>query len=618
MRDHRGVTDSLSRRAVIRAAGAGVVALGTPAVAAGCDAPGPRPAGPPAPAGGAGPDGAPGAAFGAAARPVSMAMHLHSSFSEGKASMAAHLAQASRVGVDVLFFSEHDFRVAALGYRTRLALDGLAETEHGVSATWRRRQDGSLSTADVSFAPGPKGSMAVLSATAGAAGSGALWLDAQAWNFTYRASLADTTLRLDVQPQAAGPDAYLVLELDLSHHPAGAGRPAGQYRLAYHIGPYQAIRRRADGLAGVVQVPAPLWRWSTVTLRPVDDIAALWPGLVAEDNSLHKLRLGVASRRGAAARYAVDHLAIVRDQRERPMDLVRRVMDRYARAYPDRRRYAALEVSLVRHLNWYGADLAIPDYGGVARPPVINSEAPAAAAMVEFIHSRGGLASYNHPLYGPREEVARHMVSTRALGADIMEIAFGSPESLASMLHVFDACARNLVFVTGNGVTDDHNGIDWYANPKSNWITKAWAGSTELPELLAALRAGRAWCYKPDRWSGELELRAAGRPAMGGVVVTGQRRVPLAVTATGLPAGGSLEIVTGRADRAAAEPAVTNAVVPAARLPARGYEVDGAPGTYTRAMVRDRQGAIVGVGNPVWLLPGDDASGVPPARRLTV
>jgi hypothetical protein len=574
----------VSRRAVLSAG------LGVPVVAAGCT---PRKSTP-----GAQPQAS---AYREGTEPVAMAMHLHGSFSEGRASMATHLDQAERLGVDVLFFSDHDFRVAALGYPTDLSF--------GDKATWKRRDAGKLRAGDATFA----GSTVTLAATGDTPEGGTVWLDAQAWNFTYRTSLADTTLTLTALPQAAGPDAYLQLELDLSHHPAAAGRPAGQPRLAYHVGPFPARRRRVDGLAGVVEVPAPVGRRSTLALRPVEDAAALWPDLVAEDNALFRLRVGVAARRGATARYTVDLLRIDRDERDgqRSLDLFRRVLTRAAQRHPDRRAYPALEVSLVRHLNWYGGDLAIPDYNGVATPPYINSAAPAAAAMVGRLRARGGLVSYNHPLYGDRGAVARHMVDTRALGADIVEIAFSGVSNVDSMLHVFDAMARNLVFATGNGVTDDHNGTDWYANPKSNWITRAWAGSTDLPDLLAALAAGRVWCYKPDGWRGALEVRVAGRPAMGGVLVTGDRAVPLAVTATELPKGGALEVVTGRADSAAPEPATTSVAVPAG-----GYEHDAAPGTYVRAMVRDAKGAIVGVGNPVWLLPAGSAATIPPQRRL--
>src|SRR6187399_993016 len=105
---------TLSRRALLRAAAVG--GLGVPLLA-GCTAPA-RPAAP-------------------VGDPVSVAMHLHSSFSEGTASMATHLDQARRLGVDVLFWTDHDFRVSAQGYRRRLGLAGPTDTEHGVELTWR-------------------------------------------------------------------------------------------------------------------------------------------------------------------------------------------------------------------------------------------------------------------------------------------------------------------------------------------------------------------------------------------------------------------------------------------------------------------------------------------------
>ena len=118
------------------------------------------------------------------------------------------------------------------------------------------------------------------------------------------------------------------------------------------------------------------------------------------------------------------------------------------------------------------------------------------------------------------------------------------------MLHVLDACARNGILVTANGVTDDHE-RHRLVRGRANWITRLWARSVELPDLQAALRAGRAFAYKPDGWAGTLDATAAGRPAMGAVAVAGGRPVPVAVTATELPRGGALEVVTGRVDRAA-------------------------------------------------------------------
>jgi hypothetical protein len=177
------------------------------------------------------------------------------------------------------------------------------------------------------------------------------------------------------------------------------------------------------------------------------------------------------------------------------------------------------------------------------------------------------------------------------------------------MLHVLDACARNGIHVTASGVTDDHEGTDWYGS-RANWITRLWARSIELPDLQAALRAGRAFAYKPDGWAGTLDATAAGKPAMGAVAVADGRPVPVTVTATELPRGGALEVVTGRVDRAAPEPAVT-----ATTAGGGSHSIDLRAGSYVRAVVRDGAGRIVGVGNPLWVV--DEPAGVPPARLLT-
>ena len=147
--------------------------------------------------------------------PVAVAMHLHTSFSEGVASMAAHLEQARRLGVDVLFWTDHDFRVSAQGYRRRLRLGGWTDTEHGVPLSWKQRVEGAA-VGQVAFANG--------AATLTTRGDGALWLDADAWNSTYSGSIADTTVEVDLHPGPAGPSGHPALQIDLSYHPASGGR----------------------------------------------------------------------------------------------------------------------------------------------------------------------------------------------------------------------------------------------------------------------------------------------------------------------------------------------------------------------------------------------------------
>src|SRR5215203_2860377 len=78
--------------------------------------------------------------------PIRMAMHIHASFSEGSGSMQAHLAEAERTGVDVIWWTEHDHRMVARNYLTDVHFDGMTEWVDGVKLTWRASSSGSLSS----------------------------------------------------------------------------------------------------------------------------------------------------------------------------------------------------------------------------------------------------------------------------------------------------------------------------------------------------------------------------------------------------------------------------------------------------------------------------------------
>jgi len=99
--------------------------------------------------------------------------------------------------------------------------------------------------------------------------------------------------------------------------------------------------------------------------------------------------------------------------------------------------------------------------------------------------------------------------------------------------------------------------------------------------------------------------------------------VDLRVFATDLPAGAVLELVVGRVDLAGPdrpEPAIVRTTtVPARDVQGGAFELAVEPedGAYVRAMIRGANGAVIGVGNPVWLLRRPPPAGIPPARRLT-
>jgi hypothetical protein len=639
----------ISRRTLLVGGGIGaaVSAVGVPlAFKAGLDADDPNPAGGQA-AGGGFPGGAgtsgdlgatpsTGASSGpvatppAGTEPVSMAMHIHGSFSEGRASMAAHLSEATKNNVDVIWWTDHDFRINALGYQTAVGFDGPQENQGEIWWKWTSATAGAPIRGQGQFVSDPHspheaGKALRLTGVNDQAQDGELWYVASAWNLHYRTSLAETTLSLDLLGIDVGPDARLAIQLTTSYHPAGQ-LPAGMRTLRYEFGGVSARRVRTDGLAATIALPLAQGSWQTVSLRPVQDIATVFPDILPNDNSMFELRVGVLSRNGSTATGVFDRLRINRSSREAAaaMTLRDELIAAYRKRYPKVIQFSALEVSLTRHLNWFGGDLGIPTYP--SGQVIQDTSVAAAKAMATYIKSRGGVASYNHPLPGganPGRALGAELIAENALGCDIVEIGYGA--DLNQMLLAFDAAARNGVFFTATGVTDDHEGNDWIGQG-ANYITSVWARNAGIAELSAQVRAGRAWFVNPAVWRGTMDLRLAGASTsvMGGVICRAAARVDLAAVATDVPNGSILEIVIGRVDYAGAGQPVPAIVetrpVAASRLRAGavGFTVDSGSGAYVRLQLRSAAGTVIGVSNPLWLLPEPPARGIPGHRRLSV
>lgn len=574
--------------------------------------------------------GVPGS--GADGSPVSMAMHLHAAFSEKTASFEAHLSEARRLGVDVLWWTDHDFRVNAHGYRDAVGFDGLSE-DGAVPVQgweWVEEREGDLGVAEATFVDEPHSPDEpgrAMRLVAGAAGSApaTLWFHGEAANLRYSTCLADTTVELDVFPYALSGSSRLVIEIQSSFHPARAGRPAGRYVVRYELGegspsaePGRSLE--GDGLVGVVELTAQAHQWRRLALRPVDDIAALWPDLVAGDNSLVHLRIGARSA-GDRADVVVDRLRFHRAEREgrASLDLRRRILEAYVGEFPQVRQYESLEVSLTRHMNWFGGDLMMPRYPGdiVQR----DFDPDLAWSVADLIHSNGGLVSWNHPLgkmYQPqtKEDLAAIVVRSNALGCDVVEV--GNNPDIDEMLWVFDVACSHGIFFTASGVSDDHTAEDWM-DQKHNYLTHVWAPSVELPDVMGALRSGRSWFARAE-WRGTFDIEAGGVDAMGGVIMGAGATVPARIIATDLPKDSTLEIVTGTVDSSAGPSTdTTSMAIAAADLPASGYGLDlrtGPTGSYVRAQLRDATGRVAAASNPVWALPESSTVPVPPARVL--
>ena len=455
-----------------------------------------------------------------------MAMHVHSSFSEGTGSMFWQLDQAKRSGLEVVWWTDHDFRMSAWQYRKAIHCSGTSEPEDGHALTWSRTTNGSLQIAGATFlaaasSPGDPDTTAGLHLDASSTSSSFAWVrmtaqDAKA-RHNLHASLAGQSIVVDVSPESIGPDAFLEVRVQLSDQPASGGRTAGSYYLYYRVGGPNApgsVIKQVRG--GTITYAAPTGAWTTLVLTPANDIARLWPDLQATDAALCQLSVAVGSRRGARATGNIDNIRFQRTTSgSAPLQAQRTIGDALAPQFPGVTQHQGLEVSLYpRHLNWYGGTVVLPDYGTAGLSPV--DDLAKTRDLVRMVHDGGGLASYNHmfgtgfgmtPLSTTKQEtarinVAKQLVQNAAFGADILEVGYRmrGGVTLDRHLSVWDVCSRNGLFLTGNGVNDSHEGA--WSGSGYTFVTSAWAEDAKESSLVGALAAGRCTFHDQDRFRG--------------------------------------------------------------------------------------------------------------------
>jgi hypothetical protein len=170
----------------------------------------------------------------------SMAMHIHSSFSEQQGSMDSQLFQASTNSVDVLWWTDHDARMEGIGYRDTVHFTSL-ETEAGGPGQggawhWKKVESGPLasgasgrivSTPCSPNDPVPGGSMKLTAQSSSTATAKlGFYADSRPARWNYRDNLTGQSLSIDVLLKSGWSDGYLELLIGTSYHEASGGRPA--------------------------------------------------------------------------------------------------------------------------------------------------------------------------------------------------------------------------------------------------------------------------------------------------------------------------------------------------------------------------------------------------------
>ncbi len=368
-----------------------------------------------------------------------------------------------------------------------------------------------------------------------------------------------------------------------------------------------------------------------MTLDLVADVGALWPDLLAIDNAMYGLELRATSpARGHVADVSVT-LQITRTQNDADSlnALQHTIIQTYSPRYPALTAYPTTEISLKSpHIIPFGVPALWP------RQSTITPNVDAAySALVDGVHQQGGLVSWNHPFGadgGPLWSAAK-MTSTRRSvfasmtadgrdGTDILEVGYAvrGHVNIQTHLDLWDTFSRHAVFLTGNGVNDDHQGLNW-SQLGNGFATGIWAASLTQLDLVAALAAGRAYAFHVGGWAGaQLDTLVDGTVTMGGVSVSSASSRRLDIFADALPSGAVVEVIGGPVDYSSNDPGTALL----ARLGAGAFSgsglqsvtIDTSVSCFVRTQVRDSGGTIVGIGNPTWLLQAPPPTGIPAPR----
>ena len=523
-------------------------------------------------------------------------LHLHGPFSEGVGSVESH-ALVNRDRVDVLWWSEHDFRATSYRCVARFRFEELesplADGEGWEPRTLRERrgQKWVAPWPQVGALPGKlrivgeayegTGSLRV-TATGNGRGSGDYLTVFETTRNLQRRSLAgELTLVLAVRPEpldVAGDEAAAVVEVELSEHLLDGRlvQPSVRFLLGAAGEPWR------DGAVYSVPVAAAIGVWQEHRLELTEAVRRGFPEFAAEDNSLHRLSLGVQVAGRARASVLFDDLRVLQG---RPgADMFAAQLELLARAEAADSELVHLQGAELSytplHLNEFSLDTRQPDYDALSRLAAQGLRKPCThepllrcsrcteretgfdealtRLLVEDIHARGGLVSFNHPFgagpAGPGREAGREgtleeLSSSRVFGVDLLEVGYrdrgGHP--LEDHLWLWDQLARAGNFLVGIGVSDAHaaGAREDAANDMISWI---YAPAPTKPALLEGLRRGRVYFGDPDHFEGSLDLVTSQGFRMGSVVVSEAASERVTVIARGLRPGDLVRVAGTWAD----------------------------------------------------------------------
>ncbi|HHW09578.1 MAG TPA: CehA/McbA family metallohydrolase [Firmicutes bacterium] len=511
--------------------------------------------------------------------------HLHSLF-EGPASISGFCYEAARAGVDIVWLSDHDTRIPGVnryehkftGYQF-----GTADPFAAADVYWEQVEV-TCTEADFLTSHAPRTSLICRVTNDGDEWGGAsLRLKAKG-NYNRRPLISRPELILDlttnIDPQS--PDTRLMITIHLTQTP-----PEHQPISFSYI--WGAPPKEHD----LLWLPLPAPAGENIRLPLAAAAAQLGIG---REHTVLTFDIRLESRKGRAAEAVLTEIALetgivdpyllLQTQQEIGKEIGRRYGVDVLAGY---------EISGgPMHLTCFGAD--IPFF------PYVAGKKPATEEIIAHVSDHGGIVSINHP-FSPWKRMeltdrerwelvetrAAEFIERQAYGARLIEI--GYPEGRHGFtpehyLKLWDLLNLAGLRIYGIGVSDAHSNVTWEkGNNYANYIASP---DCEAEHLVAAMKTGR--CYMADPWRvhGRLQLQTDQGKTMG----EQQKGGFVSLVIDGVPPGA--ELIWVRDGEEAGSDREEGGRIESRCPLDRGER-------FVRAQVRDADGRLILLTNPVWL-----------------
>ncbi len=481
---------------------------------------------------------------------LSAQLHIHGSFSEGTGTMQSHATRADALGLDVVWWTDHELAYYPRGY---LELPGFdfesGSLDRTLDAAWHAHRE--VVAQWKTYVETFDEASATASADAARHGDFGLRLTGdrvatrdgtqQAYGVSVVSQprvqthqlMAGVHLSFSYRPVATSSDSALFIEIPIGLDADQTTTINHGYRVVFYH-PADSTLAEDDGRTAWIPLTGATERWSEVSVNLSEVVDDSFPEL-ALDAHVDLARAEIRTLHRGTVTYDLDDFAFSQDIRGTELlEVQQSYLDGLGTTA---RHHVGLEWSWLHdeHLTVFGENWSfIPFWDGNDHDVYEG---------VDQAHGEGSIVALAH-MFGTGgdalDEAARRsmvmqtmaeLLAAEAYGCDLLEVGYREREgTLDDHLAVWDTLTERGIYLTGTGVSDHHNDSDWAAQP-NNLVTWVSSPSDARDDLVWNLRRGAAWLGDPDYFPGaeaEITLSAPDlRADMGQVVVGASGPTPL-------------------------------------------------------------------------------------------